>query len=144
MTQAHIHRHSVTVEWGDCDPAQIVFYPTYFKWFDQSTWRLFGSVGLTRASLRERFGIIGHPLVSVGCDFKIASRPGDTLVIQSHVREWTRKSFTVDHSVQTPEGKVTATGYETRVWAIHKPGTADQLATLPIPEEVVRLLGGKI
>ena len=142
MSQARRYRHSITVEWGDCDPAQIVFYPTYFKWFDQSTWRLFGAVGLTRASLRERFGIIGYPLVSVGCDFKIASRPGDTLFVESHVRQWSLKSFTVAHSVQTPEGIVTATGYETRVWAIHKPDT-DQLATLPLPDEVRRLLGGE-
>ena len=30
-------RHEVTVEWGDCDPAGIVYYPAYFKWFDQAT-----------------------------------------------------------------------------------------------------------
>ena len=23
-----------TVEWGDCDPAGIIFYPTYYRWMD--------------------------------------------------------------------------------------------------------------
>ena len=38
--------HDVTVEWGDCDPAGIVYYPAYFKWFDQATYRLFLAAGL--------------------------------------------------------------------------------------------------
>ena len=25
---------SVRIEWGDCDPAGIIFYPRYFKIFD--------------------------------------------------------------------------------------------------------------
>ena len=26
-----------TIEWGDCDPAGIVFNPRYFEWFDAAT-----------------------------------------------------------------------------------------------------------
>jgi len=26
--------HTQTIEWGDCDPAGIVFYPRYFAYFD--------------------------------------------------------------------------------------------------------------
>ena len=26
------------VHWGDCDPAGIIFYPTYFRWMDAATW----------------------------------------------------------------------------------------------------------
>ena len=40
--------HEITVEWGDCDPAGIVYYPSYFKWFDQGTYRLFLKAGLRR------------------------------------------------------------------------------------------------
>ena len=28
---------TVRIEWGDCDPAGIVFYPRYFAMFDHST-----------------------------------------------------------------------------------------------------------
>lgn len=24
----------IVVEWGDCNPAGIVFYPNYFRWFN--------------------------------------------------------------------------------------------------------------
>ena len=30
-----------TVEWGDCDPAGIIFYPTYYRWMDAASWHLF-------------------------------------------------------------------------------------------------------
>ena len=26
--------HEITVEWGDCDPAGIVFYPRYLEMFN--------------------------------------------------------------------------------------------------------------
>ena len=31
------NRRTVRIEWGDCDPAGIVFYPRYFAMFDHST-----------------------------------------------------------------------------------------------------------
>lgn len=27
-----INRRTIRIEWGDCDPAGIVFYPRYFEW----------------------------------------------------------------------------------------------------------------
>ena len=34
------------VEFGDCDPAGIVFYPNYFRWMDVGTRRFFASCGV--------------------------------------------------------------------------------------------------
>ena len=42
----HKNRRTVRVEWGHCDAAQIVFYPRYFEWFDQSTGYLFETAGI--------------------------------------------------------------------------------------------------
>ena len=36
-----INLRTVRVQWGDCDPAGIVFYPRYFEWFDACTILLF-------------------------------------------------------------------------------------------------------
>ena len=41
-----ISRRRIRVDWGHCDPAGIVFYPNYFRWFDQCTSALFESAGL--------------------------------------------------------------------------------------------------
>jgi len=32
-----MNRRTVRIEWGDCDPAGIVFYPRYMAMFDHST-----------------------------------------------------------------------------------------------------------
>ena len=39
--------YSVVVEWGDCDPAKIVFYPNFFRWMDAASWAFFAANGLS-------------------------------------------------------------------------------------------------
>ena len=29
-----VNRRDVQIQWGDCDPANIVYYPRYFAMFD--------------------------------------------------------------------------------------------------------------
>ena len=135
--------HKVQVEWGDCDPAQIVFYPNYFRWFDQATWRLFAGVGLTRPVLNERYGIVGHPLVKADSEFLRSARPGDVLTIESRIDRWGQKSFSVHHSVRNPDGQLGAIGHETRVWARHRSDGVEGLKAIEIPAEVIELLGGR-
>jgi acyl-CoA thioesterase FadM len=36
-----IARRERQVEWGDCDPARIVFNPRFFEWFDAQTALIF-------------------------------------------------------------------------------------------------------
>src|ERR1017187_5514616 len=44
----------VRIEWGDCDPAGIVFYPRYFEIFDASTSALFERALRAAHPLRRR------------------------------------------------------------------------------------------
>ena len=132
--------HRVAVEWGDCDPAGIVFFPNYFRWFDQATWRLFEGVGLTREVLRARFGNEGHPLVKADSEFQRSARPGDRLKIETTIQRWGTKSFSLQHTVFNPDGEIGAVGHETRVWTVRKPGTHNELIGAAIPREVIDLL----
>lgn len=133
--------HTVQVEWGDCDPAQIVFYPNYFRWFDQATWRLFAGVGVTRPVLAERYGVLGYPLVKAESQFLRPARQGDMLSIESHIHRWGGKSFTVHHDVRNPDGQIGAIGQETRAWA--RETAAGGLEATPIPEDLIALFGGR-
>ena len=38
-----IYRRKLTIEWGQCDPAGIVFNSRFFEIFDASTWQMFES-----------------------------------------------------------------------------------------------------
>ena len=43
---------SVRIEWGDCDPAGIIFYPRYFAMFDHSTAMLISAAsGMSKAEM---------------------------------------------------------------------------------------------
>ena len=44
---------SINVARGHCDPANIVFYPNYFIWFDHSSHLLFDKAGANMSSLMK-------------------------------------------------------------------------------------------
>ncbi len=133
-------RHEVTVEWGDCDPAGIVYYPSYFRWCDQATHRLLAAAGVTHNDARNGW-TEGTPLVAAECSFKRASQPGEKLLVESHVSRFGRSSFTISHVFHDSTGAIAARGTETRIWA-KKEGDARSLKAVPIPADVRKRLGG--
>ena len=90
-----VNRRSLRIEWGQCDPAGIVFYPQYLIIFDTSTGWLFERTGLTPLALRKKYRIVGMPVVEVGARFVMPCRFDDDVVVESEVSEWGRSSFTV-------------------------------------------------
>jgi 4-hydroxybenzoyl-CoA thioesterase len=138
QSDALVFRREVRIEWGDCDPAAIVFYPRYLAFFDANTGYLFEAAGLQKAAMVNKYDIIGMPLVDVGAKFLIPSRFGDRITIESHVAEWRRSSFTVAHRVLR-DGKLAIQAHETRVWAGKDPERPDAIKTKPIPQEVIDL-----
>ena len=94
-----INRRTLRIEWGQCDPAGIVFYPQYLIIFDTSTGWLFERTGLTPSPMRKKYGIVGMPIVEVGARFVMPCRFDDDIVVESEVSEWGRSSFTVRHRI---------------------------------------------
>ena len=52
----------IKVMFSDCDPAQIVFYPRYFQWFDIATQRMFNELDMEWSTFWPERGIAGLPL----------------------------------------------------------------------------------
>ena len=93
-----IHSRRVRIQWGDCDPMGIVFFPRYFAIFDDSTSVLFErALGMTKFELTQREKFSGFPLVDIRARFLIPSRFGDDVVVESGVCEFRRSSFDVQH-----------------------------------------------
>ena len=44
MSKTQIHR--VTVHFGDCDPAGIVFFPNFSRWMDEASLAFFMACGV--------------------------------------------------------------------------------------------------
>lgn len=137
-----INRRRIRVEWGHCDPAGIVFYPQYFAWFDACTAYLFESVGMAPSKLYQEFGLKGMPLVEASAKFQVPSGFGDDIDAQSSIVEWTNKSFKVHHRFLRGE-TLLLEGWETRVLVIVHPDDPARIKAVPIPDAIVKRLGGQ-
>ena len=125
------------VQLGDCDAAGIIFYPTYFRWFDSATWAFFGSVGYGVKAMIERGMVM--PVVAAQCDFIIPAEPGDHCEVRSRIARWGAKSFVVSHEVVRGDGTTLARGSETRVWGRHLAGPGSPMKGQSISEDVKAL-----
>ena len=107
----------VRIEWGDCDPAGIIFYPRYFEIFDASTNALFErALGLTKLEMLNALPFAGFPLVGTRAKFLKPTRFGDDVVVDSTIK-FGRASFEVEHRLSL-NGEICAECVETRVWVV--------------------------
>jgi 4-hydroxybenzoyl-CoA thioesterase len=133
-----INRRTIRIEWGDCDPAGIVFYPRYFEWFDACTLALFQAAGSLKGDLEARQGI-AIPMVDLRSRFLIPSGFGEELIFETTITRFGRSSFDILHRVlKGADLAVECT--ETRVWIRIDPTAAERLKSQPIPEAVIRAL----
>ena len=107
-------QYEFEVTWGDCDPAGIVFYPCYFRWFDAGSHRLMSAAGFGQDVLAAKAGILGAALVSASCDFRQPVSYGTKLLHRISVQEWRDRSFVISHTLLVREA-IAAQGTETRV-----------------------------
>jgi 4-hydroxybenzoyl-CoA thioesterase len=133
-------RRRIHVEWGDCDPAGIVFYPNYFRWFDASTAILFDDAGLPLPLLYREHGLKGFPLLEAKANFSGSSAFGDALDCETSVAEWAAKTFTVRHLLLR-DGALLVEGTELRVCAVPHPDDPQRIKAAPIPAVVKERLG---
>ena len=130
-------RRQLTIEWGHCDPAGIVFNPRFFEFFDTNTWLLFeAALGVKAQDLANVYGIIGIALVDARANFLKPAKFGDVIEIASRVSEFRRRSFDVEHRLSV-NGVLAIEGGESRVWAVRDKDDPDKIATAPIPPEVI-------
>jgi 4-hydroxybenzoyl-CoA thioesterase len=134
-----VNRRTLRIEWGQCDPVGIVFYPHYFNIFDTSTGWLFERTGLKPLAMRKKYGIVGLPVVDVGARFVMPCRFDDEVVVESEVGEWGRSSFTVRHRI-LKAGELALDGFEKRVWAAPHPEKAGAIKAQAIPAEIIASL----
>jgi 4-hydroxybenzoyl-CoA thioesterase len=127
----------IRVQWGDCDPASIVFYPRYFEWFDACTILLFEkATGLTKLKMLEKYAGAGLALVEARANFYVPSRYGDDICIESRVLAFRRSSFDMHHKV-FKGATLALEGFESRVWTARDPNDDAKLKSAPIPAQVL-------
>jgi len=131
------NRKTIHIEWGDCDPAQIVYFPRYFEYFDACTTTLFQKAGFSKPEMLKTYGIIGIPVVDLRARFIKPSRYGEDVVVESIITEWRRSSFCVQHKLFKDE-VLAVECLETRVWSAVSAIDPKKIESRAVPKEVIK------
>jgi 4-hydroxybenzoyl-CoA thioesterase len=128
---------TIRVEWGDCDPAGIVFYPRYFEMFETCIAALFErATGMTKYEMLRAYEFSGYPVVEARAQFLAPAKYGDDVIAETTISAFRRSSFDVVHKVFNG-GKPAVEGFETRVWVGRDPQDASRLKSKAIPRDMI-------
>jgi 4-hydroxybenzoyl-CoA thioesterase len=128
------------IEWGDCDPAGIIYYVRYFEIFDVSTTMLFERViGMKKIQYLKAYNFLGHPVAETRARFRVPTRFGDEVRIETQVVSVGRSSVKLEHRLFLGD-TLASEGSETRVWAVRDPNNPERVKSEPIPAEIAERL----
>jgi 4-hydroxybenzoyl-CoA thioesterase len=125
------------IEWCDCDPAGIIFYPRYFEMFDTSTTVLIErALGMNKIEYLKAYDFAGHPVVETRARFRQPTRYGDEVAIETVLVECGHSSFKLEHRL-SKAGALAVEAAETRVWVVRQTDDPKRMVSHPIPAEVL-------
>jgi acyl-CoA thioester hydrolase len=124
------------VQFGETDAAGIVFYPNYFRWFDEASHELLRYSGYSIAAMIERGYAV--PIVECHARFLTPLTLDDEFELVSRVGEVRNRAFRVDHEIRRGD-ELVCEGYEVRMWVRFATLNAGIVAE-PIPPELRNLL----
>jgi len=111
-----IQIYKTKVEWGDCDPYGIVFYPNFYKWMDNAQWNFFNKIKQPISKLEKKYGIVGLPLLHTEANYFAACYREDVLFIETSLIKITNSTLKLQHIIKR-KNKIVCHGSETRIWA---------------------------
>ena len=128
--------HTVTVEFGDCDPARIVWFPNFFRWIDAASRNFFVACGVPPwHELEKTHGVNGTPLVDTRASFKNTASYGDVLAIHTSVAEWRNKSFVQRYRVLRGDTTIMECE-EVRIFAARREDGKPGIRAVPVPADI--------
>jgi 4-hydroxybenzoyl-CoA thioesterase len=134
-----VSTYPVAVEFGDCDPAGIVYFPNFFRWIDAASRHFFVSCGVPSWRETEReHGIMGTPIVDTTARFRKPASYGDRLSIETSISEWRARSFAMRHVIRRGDD-ILVEATEVRVFARRVAGDRHRIEAVPIPDFIRKL-----
>lgn len=140
MSVTRTTQHVVDVQFGDCDPAGIVFFPNFSRWMDAASLSFFVQCGVPpwRELVKTR-GIVGTPLLEINTRFVNSATYGERLTIATSVEEWRPKVFVQLHRIER-DGLLICEGRETRIFVV-RDADDGRLRSIPVPDDIRALCG---
>ncbi|HEY7064932.1 MAG TPA: thioesterase family protein [Chloroflexota bacterium] len=134
-------RTTIRVQWGDADPAGIVYYPNYFHWFAVGTMALLAAWRVSFAAMFRRQSA-GLPVIEAHARFLAAVSFEEELEVETIVAEVRTRAFRLEHTVWRGVQRV-AEGYEVRGWQHIDRDRPHEVTLLPIPDDLAAWLSGE-
>jgi len=136
-----VNVYKVHVEFGDCDPARIVWFPNFFRWCDAASRHFFTHCGIPLwHELEKTRSIIGTPLVDIHARFVMTASNDDVLEVHTSIIEWRQKSFVQRHRIlrakASGEPDLIMECDEVRIFAARREGSSTAIRALPIPADI--------
>jgi len=133
---ALFHHLNLRVMWSDTDPAGIVWFGVFFRYFEHAEEDLYRRLGSDRTKLLRTLGVF-MPRTSLQTRFRSPARVGDELQIGVGVSEMTdrRIAFAFDIHERGTSRLICDASY--RVACVD----AASFAAQPFPGQIVDLLG---
>jgi YbgC/YbaW family acyl-CoA thioester hydrolase len=124
------------VRWADVDPAGIIRYDAYTRFYELAESELFRAVGLPYHAIFRRFGI-GIPRRVLHMEFVSPPVLDEHLEVRTYISEVGRTSMRMHFDVYGHDGALRSAGYLVLVCV--EAGSAP-IRKRPWPEEFLRLL----
>lgn len=109
-------RYQRLLQWSECDPAGIIFFPHYARWMVEGVNLLFLALGVDPNGLTENGALRGLPSTGFSMQFHAPAKLHDELTHEITVARLGSKSLTFRHRFLRGTECV-AEAEEVRVWA---------------------------
>jgi len=124
--------YGIDVQFGDCDPAGIVFFPNFSRWMDAASHHYFTACGLPPwRAMTDLPACAGAPLLEIHTRFHTAVTYGERIDIHTSIEEWRGKVFIQLHRV-TRGADLICEGRETRALCVRE--ASGKLKAVPVPD----------
>ena len=126
----------VRIEWGQCDPAGIVYAPRYLDIFGESTILLFEAAGLPKKrTMLADMNVAGFPMVEVSARYLSPTSYGDEVTVEAAAPDFANSSFTIQHRLSL-DGRLCVECTEKRVWTVPDPTRPAGFRAERVPDAV--------
>lgn len=134
-----VFRCAFDVQFGDCDPAGIVFYPNFYRWFDAALHAATRACGWSWERTRADFQWLGLPLAEAGATFRRPAAPGDRIVVETRLAAVEDRRLLFQHRILRDE-TLLCEGFERRFVGVMSDDEPPRVKAIEIPQMLVDAL----
>ena len=126
-----IFERPISISFGDCDPAGIVYYPNYFRWMDGTFHALLQERGGGHRNVCAELNARGTGLMEAKLEFRSPASEGMVIVYSIDEISWAGRSFDISYSARHGD-RLILEGHERRGLFVEKDDRLRASAVSPL------------